>query len=299
MSGVTIRTTQIAIIHQYLTIEMDGHTMYTVAIGGVGGSGTQVVASLLHMLGYYIGDDINDEMDNLWFTLLFKRRSILVESEPDFRNLVSLFFSRMSGNTLLSERERACIFPLAQQERVQHPREWLTDRAYSFSNGKTSKRSGQPWCWKEPNTHIVIDRIFALHPDLRYIHVFRHPLDMAVSNNQNQLENWGPIFLNRNVTIEPRLSLSYWCAAHRRIIDFMRSWPERTMMIEFEALCDTPDLHCMKIAEFLGTNLRDEIVANFREFVRLPESVGRFRNTELGQYELGDLAYVAEIGYTL
>ena len=278
---------------------MDRDTMYPVAIGGVGGGGTRVVATFLRMLGYYLGDDINDEMDNLWFTLLFKRRSILVESESDFRNLVSLFFSRMSGTTVLTERERARIFLLAEQERLQHPREWLIDRAYSFLNGKTSKRSGQPWCWKEPNTHIVIDRIFAFHPDLRYIHVFRHPLDMAVSNNQNQLENWGPIFLNRDVTIEPRLSLSYWCAAHRRIINFVRSRPERTMMIEFDALCVTPDPHCMKIAQFLGAELRDDVLANFREFVRLPESVGRFRKTELGQYDPGDLAYVAEIGYAL
>jgi hypothetical protein len=280
-------------------IEMNSHAMYPAAIGGVGGSGTRVVATFLHMLDYFLGDDINEEMDNLWFTLLFKRRSILVASESEFRKVVSLFFSRMSGTTVLSERESAYIFLLAQQERLQHPREWLIERAYSFSNGKTSKRSDQPWCWKEPNTHIVIDRIFAFHPNLRYIHVFRHPLDMAVSNNQNQLQNWGPIFLNRDVAIEPRLSLSYWCAAHRRIMDFVQSWPERTMMIEFDALCATPDPHCAKIAKFLGTELRDDVLAEFRNFVRRPESVGRYRSTELGQYDPGDLAYVAEIGYAL
>jgi hypothetical protein len=278
---------------------MNRNTVFSVAIGGVGGSGTRVVAMFLHMLGYFLGDDLNEAMDNLWFTLLFKRRSILVESESNFCSLVSLFLSRMSGTTTLSELQRARIFLLAEQERLQHSREWLMQRAYSFSNDKTSKRPGQLWCWKEPNTHIVIDRIFAFHPDLRYIHVVRNPIFMSLSNNQNQLQNWGPIFLNRDVAIEPRLSLSYWCAVHRRVIEFVRSWPERTMMIEFDALCAMPDLHCAKISKFLGRELRDDVVADFRKFVRRPEATRRVNRTELAQYDPTDLAYVAELGYPL
>jgi hypothetical protein len=53
---------------------------HMVAIGGVGGSGTRLGAALLQVLGYYIGDDLNESLDNLWFTLLFKRRSILLEN---------------------------------------------------------------------------------------------------------------------------------------------------------------------------------------------------------------------------
>jgi hypothetical protein len=278
---------------------MNRDSIYPVAIGGIGGSGTRVIGTLLRMFGYYLGDDLNEAMDNLWFTLLFKRRSILFESESDFRSLVSLFFSRMSGTPTLSEPERARIFLLAAQERLQHSREWLIERAYSFSNGKTSKRSGQPWCWKEPNTHVVIDRICTYYPDLRYIHVVRHPLDMAVNNNQNQLQNWGPIFLNRDVAIEPRLSLAYWCAAHRRTMEFVQSRPERTIMIEFDALCVMPDLYCTKIAKFLGVDLRDGVFADFRKFVGRPEPTRRFSNAELAQYHPTDLAYVAELGYAL
>jgi hypothetical protein len=285
--------------HNRGSVSMNRDTLFPVAIGGIGGSGTRVVATFLHMLDYFLGDDLNESMDNLWFTLLFKRRSILVENESDFCSLVSLFFSRMSGITTLSESKRARIFLLAEHERLQHSREWLIERAYSFSNGKTSKRPGQPWCWKEPNTHIIIDRIFTFQPNLRYIHVVRHPLRMAESNNQNQLQNWGPIFLNRDVSIEPRLSLSYWCAAHRRIIDFVRCWPERTMIVEFDALCAVPDLHCTKIARFLGTELREDVVADFRKFVRRSEPPWRVRSPELAQYDPSDLAYVGEIGYAL
>src|SRR5215469_6992799 len=99
-----------------------------VAIGGIGGSGTRVVATFLHMLDYYLGDDLNESLDNLWFTLLFKRRSVLLEDEQDIRELILLFFSRMSGNTSLSDQQRMLIARVARQDRLQHSREWLAQR---------------------------------------------------------------------------------------------------------------------------------------------------------------------------
>jgi hypothetical protein len=273
---------------------------YPVAIGGIGGSGTRVVAAFLDMMGYYLGDDLNDAKDNLWFTLIFKRRSILVEGDPDFRALVSLFCSRMSGKTTISAQERTRILGLADKERLQHSTDWLSERASSFCNGTTSKHPHQPWGWKEPNTHIVIDRILGILPELRYIHIVRHPLDMAVSNNQNQLQNWGPIFLNHDVTIEPRLSLSYWCAAHRRVVDFMRCWSERTMMIDFDSLCAKPDPYCALIGKFLGANVSDEALSHFRNYLVHPGSSGRFSGkVDLKQFDPADLTYVAEIGYPM
>lgn len=43
------------------------------AIGGLGGSGTRVFAALLQEAGIYIGDCLNEPLDNLWFTVLIKR----------------------------------------------------------------------------------------------------------------------------------------------------------------------------------------------------------------------------------
>ena len=128
---------------------MDTGARCPVAIGGIGGSGTRVLGTLLHQLGYFLGDDLNDALDNLWFTLLFKRRSVLVDSEGEFRQLLGLFLSRMSGTTVWPEQDRACVFRLADQERSQHPNHWLLERARSFLSNKTSKRPSQPWGWKE------------------------------------------------------------------------------------------------------------------------------------------------------
>jgi len=55
-----------------------------IAIGGVGGSGTRLVAGALAAAGYFIGYDLNEASDNLTFSLLFVRREILDASDDEF-----------------------------------------------------------------------------------------------------------------------------------------------------------------------------------------------------------------------
>jgi hypothetical protein len=276
------------------------HQPPVVAIGGVGGSGTRIGAALLQILGYYIGDDLNEPLDNLWFTLLFKRRSILMECRPDLCTLAALFFSRMSGETDFSGEERARVLRLVDDGRLQHSQDWLRQRAESFLSGPCFRHAGQPWGWKEPNTHIIIDHLLEIHPDLRYIHFIRHPLDMAFSANQNQLENWGPIFLNRDVANEPRQSLAYWCAAHRRMTAVMRRWPERIMTIDFDALCADPKNQGARVARFLNVEFSEESGIKLAKFIdhKRPLS-GRFKAADLTQFGPNDMSYVRELGYAV
>lgn len=66
-----------------------------VVIGGVGGSGTRLIAECVKKLGFFIGNDLNDAFDNLWFTLLFKRREILSLSDAEFNQLVDILVKGM------------------------------------------------------------------------------------------------------------------------------------------------------------------------------------------------------------
>ena len=273
---------------------------YTVAIGGVGGSGTRIGAALLQILGYYIGGDLNEALDNLWFTLLFKRRSILVECSPDLCTLISLFFSRMSGETNFNNEQRARVLRLVDDVRLQHSRDWLRQRVDTFVNGGRLRNVGQPWGWKEPNTHIVIDRFLEFQPGLRYIHFTRHPIDMALSINQNQLQNWGPILLNRDVASAPRQSLSYWCAAHRRMDLVMQRWPNRTMTVDFDELRNNPAEQCGLVAHFLGAATPDDFHAKLGALIDLDRpSGGRFKPADLTQFVPDDISYVRALGYVV
>ena len=44
-----------------------------VAVGGVGGSGTRLIASMVSSLGYEMGSNLNHSQDDLTFAVLFKR----------------------------------------------------------------------------------------------------------------------------------------------------------------------------------------------------------------------------------
>ena len=73
-----------------------------IAVGGVGGSGTRLVARLLRDLGFFLGADLNESEDTLWFTHLFKRREVLDLSEGQFSELVSIFRTVMTSDRALS-----------------------------------------------------------------------------------------------------------------------------------------------------------------------------------------------------
>ena len=274
---------------------MTSNSPFPVIVGGIGGSGTRLVAGLLQIFGYYIGDDLNDSLDNHWFTLLFKRRSILLESDAHFHRLFSLFVSRMSGETRLTESERQCISDLASEERLLHDRDWLTERVRSFLSNLTSKRPAQPWGCKEPNAHVVIERILPLHPDLRYIHLIRHPLDVAASRNQNQLQLWGPVYLDRDLPRGQAAAMSYWCAVHRRMARVMRQWPGWTMMADFAALTTRPAEECGRLGTFLEAEITGAAVTAFCALLgELPERRAR---PSVSQFDHEDLVYAAKVGY--
>jgi hypothetical protein len=98
--------------------------------------------------------------------------------------------------------------------------------------------------------------------------------------------------------MRPRDSLTYWCAAHRRIMRFMGCYPDRTLAVDFDALCAHPVQHCARIAVFLGVRASDSVCADFVALVdggRPGRS--RFRTADLAQFDPEDIAYVRDLGY--
>jgi hypothetical protein len=271
-----------------------------VAIGGVGGSGTRVGAALLRQLGYYLGADRNAALDNLWFTLLFKDPAILELDDVGFEARSRIFWARMSGARSLTKDERRLVAGLAAEARFEHTRAWLARRARSLLAGRLWRAGARRWGWKEPNTALVSGRLLRFDPRLRYIHFVRHPLDMALSANQNQPLNWGAALLGTEAEVTPRRSLAFWCASHRRTAEALDRHPDRTMAVDFDALCAQPAAVAGVIAGFLGRELPRAVASNFERMVRAgaPQS-DRRRGIDLGQFDPGDIAYVAGLGYDL
>jgi hypothetical protein len=194
-----------------------------VIIGGVGGSGTRVVADIINHLGFYIGDDLNTAKDNLWFLLLFKRPRWFRRARHANREIftgLSLLSKVMLQRSGLSWSElRFLVRAVLEISIFGHNYKgdgrgsWPWVRAWNMVLRQSKKAlSHHRWGWKEPNSHIYLDYLAAYYSNVKYIHTIRHGLDMAFSDNQQQLYNWGPIYgiaVPQSGLDEPAASLKY------------------------------------------------------------------------------------------
>lgn len=272
-----------------------------IAVGGVGGSGTRLVAEFLRSLQYYLGGDLNPAVDNLWFTLLFKRIELFEshDAQPQFERAIRIFLTAMTGNGMLIDSDEVWIRNLAKTDRPQHPAIWLGQRADSLLRSIQHRfiRTAH-WGWKEPNTHIVLDRLVAAIPGLKYIHVLRNGLDMAYSTNQNQLRLWGRQFLKTDqYEINPFWSLKFWCIVHRRIFELARQFPGRILIINFDSLCSAPRDGLPTFCQFLGMASGASFEESLLGLVRQPESIGRFKLHGLAAFDPDDVCYVRSLGF--
>lgn len=283
-----------------------------VVVGGVGGSGTRVVAEILQRLGYFIGADLNESLDNLWFSMLFKRNQWFVAersaADPELLASWELFDKAMGNGPKLTRDERKLV-AVAQAEMRENllqrwgedHEEWCSQRAKSLLRAARKPAPQFKWGWKEPNSHAYLAELNQRYSGLRYVHVIRSGLDMAFSRNQTQLDNWGAAFgvaPPQSDAEVPAASLEFWCIANQRAIDRGRQvLGDRFLLLRFEDLCATPTECILELATFLGDEIKPEVLEELSEIPREPASVGRFRSQDLSSFRKEHLRIVSELGF--
>jgi len=265
-------------------------TSSPLAIGGLGGSGTRIVATLLQLYGYYFGSDLNEARDNLWFTLLFKRHSALLETDFSFLELTDIFFSALQGDNKVALSKADLIFSLANVDRMDHTSEWLLERAKSLIS-ESSCGFNPRWGWKEPNTHIFIEKFLKIDERLKYIHVLRDPYYMAFSRNQNQLKNWGPLFFDSPIELLPKNSFSLWRKVHERISASKEIWPDRIFILRYEDLMTRPVFLIKDICEFLDLTYIPSITSEIQQLINNPLDAKDFKSN-CNQFSEEDIQYI-------
>lgn len=272
---------------------MTRRSVSPVAVGGVGGSGTRVVADALQQCGWYLGSDLNEAGDNLWFTLLFKHLDAVSMPDAGFDRLVDIFVSRMRSGRVAGTGVEQVVGPLGDRVSEQHSGEWLAERAGRLLDPDRGAMGGS-WGWKEPNTHLVLDRLDRAIADLRYVHVARSGLDMALSDNQNQPRLWGAL-LGAPYDGTQRASLRYWCAAHRRVRSIGEAMGDRFLFVRYEDLCGDPQRELRRLFEFCGISDPDRSADLLAARVRPPSAPGR--GLHATGFDPDDVAYVASLGF--
>ena len=263
----------------------------SIAIGGIGGSGTRAVSKMFQELGYFMGDDLNEQLDALLYTLMFKRKEILLLDKEAFRNRLNLFYDIMTRASEISDKDYSILNALAENDNNQHDKVWLKKRVENLQ--LQTSFDNKPWGWKEPNTHIVIDKILDNTPHLKFIYVYRNGLDMAYSSNQNQLNFWGAIFLNQDsIENNPHNSLRYWCEVHKRITRLKQTYKNQISLLDFDAICQNPKKHIKNIFEFLEYKNSDKL-ENISDIFKKQTSYGRYKNHTLEYFAKDDLEYIS------
>jgi hypothetical protein len=267
-----------------------------IAIGGIGGSGTRLVAELLQSAGVHLGDDLNAASDNLWFTLLFKRREITRASAGELDLMTELLVAGLCGGIQLSAATVGLLHDLAALDRPQHSARWLGERVASLVKAAAQPSSGRTWGWKEPNTHVVIEALWQRLPTLRYVHVVRHGVDMAYSSNQNQLALWGSHALGEEGPVTPERSLAYWCRVHRHMRMLLERNPHRMYWLDYDALCLRPESELEKLMQFVGHHAVD--IPRMRSAIR-PPTGPRKPTGRIATFAPADLECVRSFGYNI
>lgn len=266
-----------------------------VAVGGVGGSGTRLVADVLRRLGFHLGGHLNAAGDALWFTLLFKYAGVSGMDDDGFNLHADMLVAALTGGTPLDARALERLGELAATARPRHSLDQLRGSADTLAEAAARPAHGRPWGWKEPNTHVVIERLWARLPRLRYVHVVRNGLDMAFSRNQNQLELWGPQAIGEGPA-SPARSLRYWCHVHQRMQALLAANPTRMYWLDYDALCRDPGVGIPRLCRFLGCPVPADL-APLLALVQ-PQAV-RHASMPLDGFAPADIDYVRSLGFAV
>lgn len=266
-----------------------------VAIGGVGGSGTNLIAAITRKLGVNIGFDLNPSQDNLAWTLLFKRPEVLSMDDAALAKDLAIFVTAMTASRPLTIAQSRRVRQLAQHDRPQHSHPWLAERATRLVAAGFAHPDPRPWGWKEPNTHVLLPFLARQFPALRYVHVVRHGLDMAFSSNQNQLAYWADALGIPSGLPAPVRALRYWLAVQRRARALGDAMGARFLWLDYDAFCSDPAHGIEMLQGFLDLPGQDPHA--LAGMVEPQSSHGRYRSMDCSVFDAQDIEAVRVLGF--
>jgi len=269
-----------------------------IAIGALGGSGTRIVAQILIESGIFLGNELNKSNDNLVFTRLFKSPYWLKHASTDqvFRRL-RIFEKYMTRKKLNINDLKEFYIASKKNETFK------TQNIYFLKfllKSIINKNPPKIWGWKEPNSHIYIEYLSKFFKDLKYIHVVRHGLDMAFSDNKQQLFNWGEkfgVFTSKDEKLLPYYQLEYWIKSTKRIIEIANKFlGKRFYLLNFDEFCLNPEIEIPKLFDFLDIRSNEK---KLKDLIIIPKSIGRYKKKDLSIFSKAQMKEVENLGFNL
>jgi len=220
-----------------------------VVIGGTGGSGTRVVASLAEHAGYFIGTYMNRSLD-----------SFEVNRFCD----VWLHQHLTAAGSVLPPRKQAAMDRDLDRALIRHR--------------SAIPAADAPWALKHPRTVLMLPYLRERHPGMKFIHVIRDGRDMAFSRNTTQVDLYGDLIVPPTDVWQSSAekSMRFWAHSNLQTKQFAEATlAECYLRIRFEDLCADPETEIRRLFEWLDAG--DEKAEAARDIVKAPNSIGRWR----------------------
>jgi hypothetical protein len=257
-----------------------------VVIGGVGGSGTRLIAEMLRRTGIHLGRDLNSAADNLWFTMLFRRprwfeRSVDSGGSDILRALGWLedaMLGRLRPGLELDRLLDGAVDEVVAQGLDRH---FVEERRRRFLTwGSIEPDDLVLWGWKEPNSHIYLE-FLARHfgQRMRYVHVIRDGMELVRRGNHRQVQNWGSQF---GVSFEAasRSSdpvalraavLDYWISANLRVLRLgPELFGERFLVVNLNELRRDPIPATTRLLQHIDLEASHDLVLSLVQMTEPP-----------------------------
>jgi hypothetical protein len=139
-----------------------------VIIGGIGGSGTRLIAAILRVVGGYMGR-VNASNDSRYMGTFIRR-------------WLQIYLARIEEWKRAGEPEAMvqCFYDCLRR----HLEDLPLDAPF--------------WGWKNPPCLLLLPFLDRRFSEMRFIHVIRDGRDMAFSKNQYDLRNYGHLILTED-----------------------------------------------------------------------------------------------------
>jgi len=265
-----------------------------IVIGAVGGSGTRVFAQILQKSDVFIGNELNGALDNLMFSRLFRIPEFYTDQLDHFT------FKRLSLFEKYMTNKKPGINDLAVMFRCNKNNAYYNNSIRTYYNLLKPKPETATWGWKAPLSQLYINALSVYFPHMKYIQVVRNGLDMAFSDNVNQLRIWGHLFeleYKDNDKKLPSKLLKYWYHSNKTAIEKGREkLGKRFLTISFEDLCRYPEKEVPKLIDFLELKVTKKLLEEIITLPKIPKSHQRYKKQE-HSFNNEELLLIEEIDY--
>jgi len=169
----------------------------------------------------------------------------------------------------------------------------MTRHDRAFRRAVRAHLAGRPagsepagWGWKHPHSYLLLPYLRRHFPGLRFVHVVRDGRDMAFSDNQRQVQRYGPVLVPDAAEDDgPVRSAAFWSAANLYAAAGGAAMGEAYHLMRLEDLCARPAEVTFDLLRFAGA-LPDGAPAAgpgtipwAGDIVRTPSSLGRWRGS--------------------